>query len=126
MDVSPTASPATVADTASDRTVSQHLPGSAMTASPVSLSTRPSFGPPWEAPRPLPPVSVAITGPGRTGLAQAAVLSAIPGCTLAAVVDPRPGARGQLRGCGRGAGGCGSLEKLGGAARPQAVFITGP
>jgi predicted dehydrogenase len=96
-----------------------------MTASPVSLP-RTSDGPSWEVPRPLAPVNVAITGLGRTGLAQAAVLSAIPGCTLAAVVDPRPGARGQLRGLGYDAHGFGKLEKLLEAAKPHAVFVTGP
>src|SRR5215470_591428 len=79
-----------------------------------------------EASRPLRPVRVAVVGVGRRGLAHAAVLSMVPDCTLAGLVDPRRPATRSARGQGFKAPAFPSFEKLLEAEKPDAVFVCTP
>ncbi len=81
---------------------------------------------PADCPRPLRPVRAAVVGLGQSGVGHATLLSSIPDCELAALVDRRPEARTRMSGLGYEARGFPSLRKMLAAVRPEAVFVCGP
>jgi predicted dehydrogenase len=75
---------------------------------------------------PLRPVRVAIVGLGRMGTAHAAVLSMLPGVTLAGVVDAAPAAARRLHGMGFRAPVLPTLDALLAGPSVDAVWVCTP
>ncbi len=71
-------------------------------------------------------VNVAVVGLGRAGLLHAAVLSAVPNCSLIGAVDARHDARREFRGLGFSAPLFDRLDKMLRKAKPEAVWVCLP